>query len=113
MAIIESEAPDCRSLEKILELRPRVIYPGHGPVVTDPVEKIQFYIQHRQQREEQILSCIAQSGPLDSMQIVKIVYKETPEKLHPAANVNVNHHLEKLETEGRISRDGAQWRLAS
>ena len=87
-----------------------MIYPGHGPVVTDPVEKIQFYIQHRQQREDQILACITESGPVDSWQIVKIVYKETPEKLHPAANVNVNHHLEKLETEGRISRDGAQWR---
>ena len=87
-----------------------MIYPGHGPVVTDPVEKIHFYIQHRLQREEQILSCIAQSGPLDSWQIVKIVYKETPERLHAAANVNVNHHLEKLETEGRISRDGDRWR---
>ena len=87
-----------------------MIYPGHGPVVTDPVEKIQFYIQHRQQREEQILSCITQAGPVDSWQIVKIVYKETPERLHAAANVNVNHHLEKLETEGRTSRDGDRWR---
>ena len=78
--------------------------------MTDPVEKIEFYIQHRQQREEQILSCITQAGPVDSWQIVKIVYKETPERLHAAANVNVNHHLEKLETEGRIARDGAQWR---
>merc|ERR1719219_574744 len=101
-----------KSLEKILDLNPSVIYPGHGPVVTDPVQKIQYYIQHRQQREEQILSTIADSGPLDSWQIVKIVYKETPEKLHAAANVNVNHHLEKLETEGKISRQGSLWRVS-
>merc|ERR1719219_3047165 len=88
-----------RSLEKILELRPSVIYPGHGPVVTDPVEKIQYYIEHRRQREDQILSCVGQEGPVSSLRIVKLVYRETPEKLHAAANVNVNHHLDKLETE--------------
>ena len=44
--------------------------------MTDPVEKIEFYIQHRQQREEQILSCITQAGPVDSWQIVKMVYNE-------------------------------------
>jgi len=111
-AVFESLYHYMRSLDKILELRPSVIYPGHGPVVSDPVEKIQFYIEHRQQREDQILSCVAQEGPLDSWQIVKIVYKETPEKLHGAANVNVNHHLDKLETEGKISREGKLWRLS-
>ena len=100
-----------RSLEKILELRPSVIYPGHGPVVTDPVEKIQFYIEHRQQREDQILACVSKEGPVDSWGIVKIVYRETPEKLHGAANVNVNHHLDKLQHEGKLAREGELWRL--
>lgn len=111
-AVFESLYDYMRSLEKILELRPRVIYPGHGPVVTNPVEKIQYYIEHRQQREDQILSCVGQEGPVSSLQIVKLVYRDTPEKLHAAANVNVKHHLDKLEREGKVVRDGELWRVS-
>lgn len=33
-----------KSLEKILSLKPKTIYPGHGNIITDAVEKIQYYI---------------------------------------------------------------------
>ena len=103
------------SLERILQLdpAPTVIFPGHGPVVTNPVEKIKFYIEHRLAREEQILHCLqteAGEGGIQSMQIVKIVYAKTPENLHRAAQVNVEHHLEKLKMDGRVSKDGSIWK---
>ena len=50
-AVFESLFHYMKSLEKILELAPSVIYPGHGPVVEDPIPKIQFYIKHRMERE--------------------------------------------------------------
>jgi len=113
-AVFESLYHYMLSLEKILKIQPSVIYPGHGPVILDPVEKIKFYIQHRMAREQQIFSCLESSvrGGLDSMEIVKTVYKETPANLHMAANVNVNHHLEKLETEGKVIKDGQIWKVA-
>lgn len=43
-----------KSLEKILSLDPCIIYPGHGPVVTEAVEKITNYIEHRNMREKQV-----------------------------------------------------------
>ena len=43
-----------KSLEVILNLSPHVIYPGHGPVVTDAVTKITEYIKHRNMREKQV-----------------------------------------------------------
>jgi len=91
------------SLNKILELKPATIYPAHGPVVSKPMEVIQYYIKHRLQRESQILEYLSsQSLAQTPMEIVKGVYKETPEHLHPAAEVNVRHHLEKLLKEKRI-----------
>jgi len=113
-AVFESLYHYMQSLEKILKIQPSVIYPGHGPVIQDPVEKIKFYIQHRLAREQQIISCLESSGQvgLESMEIVKTVYKETPTNLHMAANVNVNHHLEKLETEGKVTKDGQTWKVA-
>lgn len=97
------------SLKKILNLRPevKVIYPGHGPVVENPIEKIQFYIQHRNNREEQIYQYLLtnKGNQLTSMDIVKGVYTETPEQLYRAAEINVSHHLGKLVKEQRIQRN--------
>jgi len=111
-AVFESLYHYMQSLEKILQIQPSIIYPGHGPVIEDPVQKIQFYIKHRLAREEQIFSCLQSSSQegMESMDIVKAVYKDTPANLHKAANVNVQHHLEKLETEGKVSKSGSVWK---
>lgn len=66
------------SLNKILELKPKSIYPGHGPVLDDPLPHIQYYIKHRQQREEDILRMLQEKGSdksMTEMDIVKLIYK--------------------------------------
>jgi len=110
-AVFESLHQYMKSLEVILALKPSRLYPGHGPVVEDPVPKIEFYINHRNEREQQILSQISQV-PCSSMDIVKVVYKDTPEQLHGAANINVNHHLDKLRVEGKVVKEDGGWKLA-
>ena len=63
------------SLKLILNLSPKKIYPGHGPIVDNPHEVLQYYISHRQQRNEQILAALKQSNNgLDPNEITKIVY---------------------------------------
>ena len=42
------------SLERLLRLEPKLIYPGHGPVVREPLATIRGYIDHRNQRERQV-----------------------------------------------------------
>lgn len=93
-----------KSLNTILNLKPSLIYPGHGNIIEDPLEKIKYYIEHRNQREEQILDFFAQEPQQrwQAMDVVKVVYKETPEKLWPAAAYNVSHHLTKLQKEGKL-----------
>ena len=66
-----------KSLEKISSLKADTIFPGHGPVVIKPDEKITEYIKHRLERENQIVNCI-KSGPSTGItisQIVSIIYK--------------------------------------
>ena len=74
----------------------------------DPVDRIKYYIQHRNQREEQILNTLASksSDTWSAMDLVKVIYTETPENLHTAAAVNVTHHLNKLEKENKVKREG-------
>lgn len=64
------------SLKKILDVKPDVIYPGHGPAVKNGVDRIRLYIDHRNKRNEQILDALKNSKePLDPEQLVKLIYE--------------------------------------
>lgn len=103
-AVFEDLYTYMKSLQKILNLKPSVIYPGHGNVVEDPIKKIEYYIAHRNQREQQILEALKNNSQkqLNEMDLVRIIYMETPEHLWQAAAYNVNHHLTKLTKENKV-----------
>src|SRR5260370_16198113 len=96
------------SLQRVLELDLETIYPAHGPVIRNPKEKIREYIAHRELRERQILAGLS-DGPLDAMGIVKKIYVDVPEYLHPAAASSVRSHLRKLERESRVVENEKRW----
>src|SRR5713226_4272478 len=96
------------SLRRLLELDLETIYPAHGPVIRNPQEKIRQYLAHRELRERQILAAIA-DGPLEAMAIVKKIYVDVPEYLHPAAANSVRSHLRKLERESRVVEHEKRW----
>ncbi|XP_046363015.1 endoribonuclease LACTB2-like isoform X1 [Haliotis rufescens] len=105
-----------QSLHDILNLAPSVIYPGHGYVITDPCDTVRGYIQHRQQREDQILGHLQTQLPLGTniMAIVKAIYVDTPENLHMAAAGNVFQHLQKLKAENKVEctdEEKMVWRI--
>ena len=74
-AVFEDLSDYMDSLEKIVKLKPDIIYPGHGPVVKDAKSKVREYIEHRNKRNEQILDALKNSNePIDAEEIVKRVY---------------------------------------
>jgi glyoxylase-like metal-dependent hydrolase (beta-lactamase superfamily II) len=95
-----------RSLRAMLDLRPRTIYPGHGPVVFDAMGRLEEYAAHRSLRERQVLEALA-AGRATPEEIVAVVYEdEVPPEMFPAAARSVLAHLLKLEREERVARTG-------
>lgn len=88
-------------------------YPGHGPVIADGRSKIEEYIKHRQQREEEVLKVLRDAGaPRTARDLVKIIYKDVPENLHDAAERGVVQILEKLRKEGKVEKtDDGKWQI--
>jgi glyoxylase-like metal-dependent hydrolase (beta-lactamase superfamily II) len=105
------------SLERVLAEAPKRIYPAHGPLIEDGQGKIREYLEHRREREREILAAL-EGRPMLVMEIVEIVYAAYPKVLHPAAAQSVTQHLLKLEREKRVTRqpDGeplsARWALS-
>src|SRR5438105_3052214 len=96
------------SLQRIRELRPSVIHPGHGPRVGDAAALIDDYIVHRREREEQVeRAARARGGPVRPADLVPEIYAGYPEGLYVLAARSVEAHLDKLAREGRAMREGA------
>ena len=81
------------SLERIAALAPARIFPGHGPVIDDPLALIAEYIDHRRLRHRQVAACLA-DGLHDADAIVTRVYPDLLPALRPAARATVEAHLE-------------------
>ncbi len=95
------------SLERLFEERPTRIYPAHGPCIEQGTAKIREYIDHRLERDRQILDTLA-DGAETPIEIVEIVYAAYPKVLHPAAAQSVVSHLLRLEARGDVEREGSE-----
>src|SRR5687767_9140134 len=98
------------SLRRIRALRPRRLLPGHGPVVDDPAALIDDYLQHRAEREAQVLALL-QPGPTTVEAIVQRLYPQLHPSVVRAAADSVLAHLIKLRDEGRAVDQDGEWRV--
>ena len=90
------------SLRKLLNWDVDMICPGHGPIIREPRRKLQELIQHRLERERQVLNCLEQ-GKVTIEEMVQEIYPELDHRLYEMAKGQVQAHLNKLEEEGRLT----------
>lgn len=99
------------SLKKLIARDDEILWPTHGGPVRDPKPFLQAYLEHRLEREAQILACIA-DGLETIPEMVARIYAGVDKRLHPAAVRSVEAHLILLAREGRVKKLGIRYQLA-
>lgn len=99
-----------KTLERLLGFDIRLILPGHGPLIGRPEAKIREYIQHRLEREQQVIAAL-KSGRHTIGDITQMIYADVSAALQRVAEFSVQAHLEKLMREGRVKKEGPRYLL--
>ena len=99
-----------KTLERLLGIEMSVILPGHGPLIGKPEAKVREYIKHRLEREQQVLSAL-RNGRQTIGDITEAIYVGVSAALKRVAEFSVQAHLEKLQREGKIKREGTRYLL--
>ena len=87
-----------QALRRVRDLDAARLLPAHGPVIERPAALIDQYLEHRQERERQILEAL-EAGCRTPSEIVARVYAGLAPSLHRAAEETVRAHLQKLDEE--------------
>ena len=102
--IIEDATAYLESLYLVQDLAIARIEPGHGSSIDDAGKTIADYIDHRLERERQIVAAVGHgAGTIGD--IVDVVYAGIPAGLRYAAVHQVGVQLTKLSRDGAVSSD--------
>jgi len=93
------------SLRKLLPRGTRQFRPTHGPLIDEPIDYVKSFIEHREDREAQIIEFLRE-GPKQIPDFVPAMYAAYDKRLwYPAAGSVYAHMLHLVET-GRVRVDG-------
>lgn len=99
------------SLARLKSLGIGTLFPAHGMAIVDGVAKLDETARHREARLEQVAEAVGR-GLATVDRIVREVYTDTPEELHPLAARSALASLDELEARGRARRRGDGWHPA-
>ena len=99
-----------QSLRRLKSFEIAAIAPGHGEVIGEPYAAIDWIIGHRLAREAKVAAAVAAHPNVTSRGLVSHVYDDVDESLHDIAERSLLAHLEKLELDKRVVREGECWR---
>jgi glyoxylase-like metal-dependent hydrolase (beta-lactamase superfamily II) len=73
------------------------ILPGHGPVIADPAQVVDFYLEHRAARLDQVRAAV-DAGATTAREVVERVYQDVDQSLWSAAELSVAAQLDYLRS---------------
>jgi glyoxylase-like metal-dependent hydrolase (beta-lactamase superfamily II) len=95
-----------QSLEKVRDRNYATLWPTHGPPVRDVRPFVKAYLEHRLERERQVIEQFRQ-GKRFIKDMVAVIYADVDKRLHPAACHSVLAHMIRLVDLGRVSCEGS------
>lgn len=78
---------------------PARVLPGHGPVLTDAGDVLRAYLEHREDRLEQVRAAV-EAGARTPREVLEAVYADVPRPMWPAAELSVRAQLRYLAERG-------------
>ena len=104
-----------QSLKQLLEYDIKAIAPGHGELINNPQEVIEWTVAHRLAREAKVVSKLQQLKSATVSELVVRVYDDVDKSLHRVAEASLLAHLLKLEKErvvaSHMAVDSSVWRI--
>ncbi len=93
------------SLTALLGRDEAIYWPTHGAPVRDPKAHVAALLEHRAEREAQIIACL--NGDIATIpEMVRRLYKDVDPRLHGAAGRSVLAHLIELVERGSVASEG-------
>src|SRR6476659_4921031 len=95
------------SLERTVELAPRVVYPGHGEPIHNGAERARELIAHHRERLDETAAALSEEGRTAYEVSLDVFGAELVPTQRRFAVAETLSHLERLVREGRAARSGA------
>ncbi len=100
-----------QQLQRLIDLKPHLIFPSHGPVIPLPQKKLTYYLNHRAARHQKVLDAVA-NGNQSLAQIAKIAYQDSPDAHPLLAQDQTLSHLLSHQRNGKIRQQKNNWKMA-
>ena len=99
-----------QQLQRLIDLKPHLIFPSHGPVIPSPEKKLQYYLNHRAARHQKVLAAVS-DGNQTLAQIANIAYQDSPDAHPLLAQDQTLSHLLSHQRNGKIRQQKNNWKM--
>lgn len=97
-------------LERLEKMQPKMLFPGHGPLIANPEKLLNKYIKHRKNRVQKIIQALSKDMTY-LREISQFVYFDTPNVNITLAYDQISSHLNSLIKENVVKKIEEQYYL--